>query len=82
MVVFNFIWYCIKCMLNGFCAMFGRAPEGFTIKEGLIGAATLIVIMIIIFLILWLTGVIKFKKKNNTKNQFNNDNAKDKEPRK
>ena len=61
MVVLNFIWYCIKCMLLCFSAMFGRAP-GITLKEILIGNATLLVIMIIIFLILWLTGVIKFKK--------------------
>ena len=68
-------------MLNLFAAAFGHTPDGFTLKEGLIGGATLIVIMIIIFLILWLTGVIKFKKKNHSKNQSNNDNTKNKEPK-
>lgn len=62
MVVLNFIWYCIKCMLGCFSAMFGRLPEGFTLVYGLVGIATLIIIILIIFLILWLTGVIKFKK--------------------
>ena len=81
MVVLNFIWYCIKCMLNLFAAAFGHTPDGFSLKEGLIGGATLIVIMIIIFLILWLTGVIKFKKKNKANYQSNNDKNTDKEPR-
>lgn len=63
MVVLNFIWYCIQCMFSCFTAMFGHVPDNFTIKEILIGVATFFVISIIIFLILWLTGVIKFKKK-------------------
>ena len=63
MVVLNFIWYCIQCMFSCFVAMFGHIPNGFTLKDGLVGVATLIVIILIIFLILWLTGIIKFKKK-------------------
>ena len=63
MIVLNFIWYCIQCMFSCFVAMFGHIPNGFTLKDGLVGVATLIVIILIIFLILWLTGIIKFKKK-------------------
>ncbi len=63
MVVLNFIWYCIQCMFSCFTAMFGHIPNGFTLKDGLVGVATLIVIILIIFLILRLTWVIKFKKK-------------------
>lgn len=63
MVVLNFIWYCIQCMFSCFTAMFGHIPNGFTLKDVLVGVATLIVIILIIFLILWLTGVIEFKKK-------------------
>ncbi|MCI7002746.1 MAG: hypothetical protein MR904_00150 [Clostridia bacterium] len=62
MVILNFIWYCLKSMFNCFSAIFGHIPNGFTLKDGLVGVATLIVIILIIFLILWLTGVIKFKK--------------------
>ena len=63
MVVLNFIWYCIKCMLSLFSSAFGHTPEEFTIKEGLIGNATLVVLILLGFLILWLTGVIRFKTK-------------------
>lgn len=49
-------------MLNLFAAAVGHTPEGYTLKDGLIGGATLIVIILIIFLILWMTGVIKLKK--------------------
>ena len=62
MIVFKFIWYCIQCMFSCFTAIFGYVPDNFTIKEILIGVATFVVIAIIIFLILWLIRVIKFKK--------------------
>ncbi len=62
MVVLNFIWYCIQCMFSCFTAMFGHVPDNFTVKEILIGCTTFIVIGIIIFLLLWLIGVIKIKK--------------------
>ena len=42
----------------------GYTPDDFGYKEILIGFATTIVIAIIIFLILWATGIIKFKKKH------------------
>lgn len=64
MVVLDFIWYCIQCMFSCFTAMFGHVPNDFTIKDIFVGIATLIVIVGIIILILWLTGVIKFKNKN------------------
>lgn len=64
MAVFNFMWYCIKSMINLFSASTGYTPNSFSLKDGLIGGLTLIVIMPIIFLILWITRVIKLKKRN------------------
>lgn len=62
MKVLKFIWYCITCMLDNFSAMLGRVPENYSIKEVLIGFATLVVMTTLVLLILRLTGVIKFKK--------------------
>ena len=63
---FEFIWYCIKCMIDLFYVGLGggSSADGFGYKEALIGAATTIVLAVIIFLILWATGIIKFKKKH------------------
>ena len=60
--LFTFIKYCIKCMLEGFGAMFGHVPEDYGWKEVFVGLGTLFVIVIIIASILLLTGQIKFKK--------------------
>ena len=60
MVILNFIWYCIKCLLDCLCLPIGGHIP--TKKEGLVGIATLFVLIIIIFVILVLTGCIKFKK--------------------
>lgn len=62
MIVIEFIWYCIQCMFSCFTAMFGHIPNDFTTKDIFVGIATLIVVVCIIFLILWLSGVIKLKK--------------------
>lgn len=62
MKFFNFIWYCIQSMFSCFTAMFGYVPEGFTLKDGLVGIATLIVVIIITILILLAFGVIKLHK--------------------
>ena len=64
MAVLNFIWYCIDCMIGCITSMFGNVPDNFTMKEIIIGLSTMIVIVIIIFLVLWLIGVIKIKKKD------------------
>lgn len=58
----KFIWYCIRCMFDLLSASLGSVPDGFSWKVGLTGAITLIVIITTVFLILLLTGVIKFKK--------------------
>lgn len=63
MAFFEFLGYCFSCMINCFVAIFGHVPDGFTIKDGLVGIATFVVIVLLIILILWLTGIIKFKKK-------------------
>lgn len=64
MEVLKFIWYCIKCMLDLFSASLGSVPNNYSWKVGLTGAITLIVILLIGFVILLATGVIKFKKKD------------------
>lgn len=63
MVVLDFIWYCISCMMNCFSAMFGHMPKDFTWKEILIGIATLLVIILILALIVWLISLIGKKNK-------------------
>jgi len=60
--IFAFIKYCIKCMLDGFGAMFGHVPEGYGLKEVFVGLGTLFVILFVIASILLLTGQIKIKK--------------------
>ena len=69
MKVLKFIWYCIECMLNNFSAMLGRGPDNYSIKEVLIGFITLVVVTMLILVILRLTGVIKFKKKDETEDK-------------
>jgi len=62
MKILKSLWYCIRCMLDLFSASLGSVPNNYSWKVGLIGAITLIVIIAIVFLVLLLTGVIKFKK--------------------
>ena len=69
MKVLKFILYCIECMLNNFSAMLGRGPDNYSIKEVLIGFITLVVVTMLILVILRLTGVIKFKKKDETEDK-------------
>ena len=53
----------IMTVLQKTQSIFGYIPEGFTLKDGLVGVVTLIVIILIIFIILLFTGIIKLKKK-------------------
>lgn len=62
MIIFKFIWHCLKCMFDVFLAATGFVPNDFTWKQGLTGVVTLIIIIALILGILLLTGVIKFKK--------------------
>lgn len=62
MAVFRFLGYCFTCMLDCFSCTMGHVPKGFTMKDGLVGMATFLILLIIVFLILWATGIIKFKK--------------------
>ena len=64
MKILKCIWYCIKCMLDLFSASLGSVPNNYSWKVGLTGAITLIVILLVVFVILLATGVIKFKKKD------------------
>lgn len=63
MVVIDFIWYCISCMMTCISAVGGHLPEDFTWKEILIGVATLLVIILILALIVWLISLIGKKHK-------------------
>lgn len=58
MKFFNFIWYCLKCMFEGFAAMAGHT-EGYTLKKFYVGIITACVIIFIICLIIFL-----IRKKN------------------
>lgn len=60
--ILDFIWYCIKCMLDLFSAMFGHVSHESTIKDTIVGFVTLIIIMSIIIILLIVTGAIKFRK--------------------
>ena len=60
--ILDFIWYCIKCMLDLFSAMFGHVSDESTIKDTIVGFVTLIITMSIIIILLIVTGAIKFRK--------------------
>lgn len=62
MVVLEFIWFCIDCMIGCITSMFGNVPDNFTMKEIMIGLITMLIITTIIFLFLWLIGVIRIKR--------------------
>lgn len=60
--ILDFIWYCIKSMLDLFSAMFGHVSDESTIKDTIVGFVTLIIIASIIIIILYFTGIIRLKK--------------------
>ena len=52
--MWNFIKYCIYCMGITISAAFGNNPSGLTLKTGIIGLITAIIILAIVIGILFL----------------------------
>ena len=66
MVVLEFIWYCLKCMVGflGRAVSLGSIAPDLSWKDFFVGMTTFITLVAIVYLILYLTGVITFKKRN------------------
>ena len=61
--MWEFIKYCLYCMLMGISAAFGNNPE-MTFKDAIVGSVTIFVVLGLVLGILWLIAVIveKFRK--------------------
>lgn len=62
MKILEFVWFCIKSMLDGFSATFGRVPEGYTWKNVLAGGLTFLILIGIFVLIGFKLKILEFKK--------------------
>ncbi len=75
MKFFEFLWYCIKCMIKNFSTLSGHIPNGHSGKDIAIGFITLIVLLSILSFICWLIAFLckkHKKKKNSDKNSDKN----------
>lgn len=62
--MWEFIKYCLYCLLMAISAAFGNNPKGMTFKHAMVGIATMYVLTGLALGILWLISVIvnKFRK--------------------
>ena len=56
--MWEFIKYCIFCLLMSISAAFGNNPKGMTFKHAIIGSITMVVLVGLSLGILWLIVVI------------------------
>lgn len=56
--MWEFIKYCLHCLLMFISAAFGNNPEGMTFKHTIVGIITMFVLLGLVLGILWLRAVI------------------------
>ena len=56
--MWEFIKYCIYCLLMSISAAFGNNPKGMTFKHAIIGSITMFVLVGLSLGILWIIAVI------------------------
>lgn len=56
--MWEFIKYCLKCLLMSISAAFGNNPEGMNLKNIIVGSITMFVLLGLLLGILWLIAVI------------------------
>jgi hypothetical protein len=77
--MWDFIKYCLWCLGILISGSQGNNPEGMSLKTGFIGVLTAAVLLALLFLILYLIGIIlnKYRRyKNLRKTKINNQHIK------
>lgn len=56
--MWEFIKYCLYCLLMAISAAFGNNPEGMTFKNAIVGIITMFVLLGLVLGILWLIAMV------------------------
>ena len=56
--MWEFIKYCLYCLLMSISAAFGNNPEGMTFKHAIVGIITMFVLLGLVLSILWLIAIV------------------------
>ncbi|MCI6357481.1 MAG: hypothetical protein MR766_02440 [Erysipelotrichaceae bacterium] len=61
--MWEFINYCLYCLLMSISAAFGNNPEGMTFKHAIVGSITMFVLLGLVLGILWLIARVVNKSR-------------------